>query len=146
VTPLRTRLVSRPSMSCSSSPGATSASSSDKVELLRILLVAKVERELLDTIRVLLPPEFNKKRRQNCQDHAQAVGAGMATAADSNKVAILGDTWAPMMDGKRAPAAPGPAARLVKAAIPYPDPLAIAAEEPPIEHAWWAPSPMAGRL
>jgi hypothetical protein len=56
-------------------PGAGSASSSDKVELLRILLIAEVERELLDTIRVLLPPELDKRRRQDGQDDAQAMDA-----------------------------------------------------------------------
>ena len=57
----------------------------------------------------------------------------MATAADSNKVAVLGNSRTPMMDGKSAPPALGLATSLAEAAIPYPDPFAMAAEEPPIE-------------
>jgi hypothetical protein len=101
--------------------------------LLRILLIAEIERQLLDPIRVLLPPELDEKRRQEGQDHAEAVDAGMATAADSNKVAILGDPRPPMMDGQRAPAAPWTAAGLAEAAIPDPHPFAMAAEEAAIE-------------
>lgn len=59
--------------------------------------------------------------------------ANMATAADSNKVAVLGNSRTPMMDGKSAPPAPGLATSLAKATIPNPDPFAMAAEEPPIE-------------
>ena len=59
--------------------------------------------------------------------------AGVATAADSNKVAAVGVTWPPMMDRKRVPVAPRPATHLAEAAIPHPDAFAMAAEEPPIE-------------
>jgi hypothetical protein len=103
------------------------------VQLLRILLRGEVECELLDPIQVLLPPELDEKRRQDGQYHAQAVDAGMATAADSNKVAILGDPRPPMMDGKGALAASWTAARLAKAAVPHPDPFAMAAKEATVE-------------
>jgi hypothetical protein len=59
--------------------------------------------------------------------------ASMATAADSNKVAIVGDSRPPMMDGKSAFAVSGPATGLAETSIPLPDPLAMATEEPPIE-------------
>jgi hypothetical protein len=59
--------------------------------------------------------------------------ASMATAADSNKVAIVGDPRPPMMDGKSAFAVSGPATGLAKFSIPLPDPLAMTTEEPPIE-------------
>jgi hypothetical protein len=90
-------------------------------------------KQLLDPIRVLLPPELDEKRRQEDQDHVQAMDAGMATATYRNKVAVVGDTRLPMMDGKRALAGPGTSAGLAKAAVPYPDPFAMATEEPSIE-------------
>jgi hypothetical protein len=103
------------------------------MQLLRTLLIPEVERQLLDTIRVLLPPELDEQCGQDGEDHAQAMDASMATAADSNKVAILRDAGPTMMDGKSALAARWTTTHLTEVAIPYPDPFAMTAEEPPIE-------------
>ena len=103
------------------------------MQLLRTLLIPEVERQLLDTIRVLLPPELDEQCGQDGEDHAQAMDASMATAADSNKVAILRDARPTMMDGKSALAAPWTTTDLAEAAISYPDPLTMAAEQAPIE-------------
>jgi hypothetical protein len=50
---------------------------------------------------MLLPPQFDQKRRQDLQQHPRAVDADMTPPADSNKVAILGDAWPPVMDRER---------------------------------------------
>jgi hypothetical protein len=82
---------------------------------------------------VLLPPQFDQKRRQDLQEHPRAVDAGMTPAADSNKVAVLGDSRPPMMDRERPRAATRMAAGLAEPAVPFPDPFPPAAEEAPIE-------------
>ena len=103
------------------------------MQLLRTLLIPEVERQLLDTIRVLLPPELDEQCGQDGEDHAQAMDASMATAADSNKVAILRDARPTMMDGKSALAARWPTTHLTEVAIPYPDSLTMPAEEATIK-------------